>query len=170
MAALMTSIMDNASKVSEYIYYSRKMDINVLPPDINEGGSVFTVSGDAIRFSLSALKSVGRQVVDAVVAEREMNGPFTSLNDFISRLSGKEVNKRTVESFIKSGAFDSLPGTRKQKMLVYEKIIAEINKGRKDDFDGQIGLESLMCEEDKAKSEIQFPDVGEFEADELLAF
>ena len=128
MAALMTSIMDNASKVSEYIYYSRKMGINVLPPDINEGGSVFTVSGDAIRFSLSALKSVGRQVVDAVVAEREMNGPFTSLNDFISRLSGKEVNKRTVESFIKSGAFDSLPGTRKQKMLVYEKIIAEINK------------------------------------------
>ena len=116
MAALMTSIMDNVTKVSEYILACRNMGIGILPPDINEGVSGFSVSGNSIRYGLSAIKSVGRAVVDVIISEREAGGPFSTLEDFVSRMSNREVNKRTLESFIKSGALDSLPGTRKQKL------------------------------------------------------
>ena len=118
MAALMTSVMDNTTKVSEYILACRNMGIPILPPDINEGYSGFSVSGNGIRYGLSAIKSVGRAVVDVIIAERESGGLFKNLDDFVSRMSNKEVNKRTLESFIKSGALDTLPGTRKQKLIV----------------------------------------------------
>ena len=112
MAALMTSIMDNVTKVSEYILACRNMGIGILPPDINEGVSGFSVSGNSIRYGLSAIKSVGRAVVDVIISERETGGPFSTLEDFVSRMSNREVNKRTLESFIKSGSLDSLPGSR----------------------------------------------------------
>ena len=119
MAALMTSVMDNVSKFSEYVLTCRRMmGIPVLPPDINEGESGFSVSGDAIRYGLSAIKSVGKPVTEVILAERERNGPFRSMEDFVGRMSMKEVNKRTLENFIKSGALDTLPGTRRQKMAV----------------------------------------------------
>ena len=116
MAALLTSVMDNVTKVSEYILACRNMGIAILPPDINEGYGGFSVSGNGIRYGLSAIKSVGRSVVETILAEREAGGPFATLEDFISRMSNREVNKRTLENFIKSGSLDSLPGTRKQKL------------------------------------------------------
>lgn len=119
MAALMTSVLDNTAKVSEYIYTCRQMGIDILPPDINEGEGGFSVSGNAIRYGLSAIKSIGRPVIDAIVAERAERGEFTTLKDFVTRLTGKEVNKRTIENFIKAGALDGLEGNRRQKMMVY---------------------------------------------------
>lgn len=126
MAALLTSVIDNPSKVAQYIYNCRQMDISILPPDINEGDAVFTVYDGAIRYALSAIKGIGRPVIDALVKEREANGPFLSLKDFASRLSGKEVNKRTVESFIKAGVFSKLHGNRRQLMMAYVQILDQI--------------------------------------------
>ena len=108
MAALMTSCIDNPGKVSEYIANCRQMGIAILPPDINKSEGVFTVEGGSIRYALSAIKGIGRPVMEAIGQERGKGGPFTSIRDFCQRLSGKEVNKRTLENFIKSGAFDSL--------------------------------------------------------------
>lgn len=168
MAALMTSVIDNLSKVSEYIQVCRQMGINILPPDINSGESGFSVSGNHIRYGLSALKSVGKSVIDSITAERQENGPFTSLKDFISRLSGKEANKRTIESFIKSGALDELPGTRKQKMQVYALIMDQVSKEKKSSMTGQMTLFDLVGEDNKSEFDITFPDVGEFPKSELL--
>ncbi len=168
MAALMTSVIDNTSKVSEYIQVCRQMNINILPPDINSGESGFSVSGNNIRYGLSALKSVGKSVIDSITAERKQNGPFTTLKDFISRLSGKEANKRTIESFIKAGALDELPGTRKQKMQVYALIMDQISKEKKSSITGQMTLFDFVEEEDKSDFEIDFPNVGEFPKSELL--
>ena len=115
MAALMTSVIDNAGKVSEYILNSRAMGIKILPPDINEGEAGFSVSGNSIRYALTAIKNVGRPVIDAIIEERQARGPYTNLNDFLTRTSDsdRDVNKRAIENFIKAGAFDSLGGDRK---------------------------------------------------------
>lgn len=169
MAALMTSVMDNPSKVSEYIYSCRQMGIQILPPDINEGEGNFSVSGTDIRYGLSAIKGLGRPVIDAIVTEREENGKFLNLKDFAKRLTGKEINKRTIESFIKSGAVDSLPGTRRQKMMVYVKVLEDVNREKKDSITGQFSLFDFMGKEEKVE-EIQMPDVGEFTMDMLLGF
>lgn len=169
MAALMTSVMDNPSKVSEYIYSCRQMGIQILPPDINEGEGSFSVSGTDIRYGLSAIKGLGRPVIDAIVNERDENGKFLNLKDFAKRLTGKEINKRTIESFIKSGAVDSLPGTRRQKMMVYVKVLEDVNREKKDSITGQFSLFDFMGEEEKVE-EIQMPDVGEFTMDMLLGF
>ena len=118
MAALMTSVMDNNTKVAEYILTCRQMGIEIQPPDINEGQSGFSVAGDGIRYGLSAIKSVGRTVVDSIIEERERGGPYVSLDDFVERMGGKEINKRTMENFIKSGALDTLPGNRRQKTMI----------------------------------------------------
>ena len=112
MAALMTSVKDNVTKVSEYIMACRQMGMKIVPPDINEGEGGFSVSGGSIRYGLSAIKSIGQSVVEEIVKERRERGEFKTLEDFVDRMSSKEVNKRTLESFIKSGAMDSLPGTR----------------------------------------------------------
>ncbi|MBS6644206.1 MAG: DNA polymerase III subunit alpha [Clostridiaceae bacterium] len=170
MAALMTSVMDNVTKVSEYILTCRQMGIRILPPDINEGESGFSVSGDSIRYGLSAIKSVGKSVVEMIVGERERNGMFNTMEDFIDRMSNKEVNKRTLENFIKSGALDSLPGTRKQKLLVAPALLDQKNKERKSSLEGQMTLFDFAPEEEKQSFQITFPNVGEFPKEELLAF
>ncbi|MEY8427220.1 DNA polymerase III subunit alpha [Lachnospiraceae bacterium 46-15] len=170
MAALMTSVIDNTRKVSEYIYSCRQMGIQILPPDINRGEGGFSVDGQNIRYGLSAIKSVGKPVIDAIVSEREARGEYKSLQDFIERLSGKEVNKRTIESFIKSGALDSLGGTRKQFMMVYVRILDSVNQEKKHTMAGQLSLFDLVPEEEKAAYEIHLPDVGEYDKEQLLAF
>ena len=128
MAALMTSMIDNPPKVAEYIYSCRQMGIEILPPDINEGVGNFSVQDGKIRYGLAAIKSIGRPVIESIVRERNERGKFKTLKDFIERLSGKEVNKRTIESFIKSGAFDGLGGTRKQFMIIYVQIVDQLNQ------------------------------------------
>lgn len=171
MAALMSSVMDNVSKFSEYILTCRRMmDIAILPPDINEGESGFSVSGDGIRYGLSAIKSVGRPVVDAILEERKKNGVFSSMEDFINRMTNKEVNRRTIENFIKSGAMDSLPGTRRQKVAVAPVLIDNKARERKNAWEGQMSLFDLVSEEEKKEYQVSFPDVGEYSKEELLAF
>ena len=170
MAALMTSVIENPSKVAEYILNCRQMGIRILPPDINEGEGDFSVKGNEIRYGLSAIKSIGKPVIEAILTERRERGPFRSLKDFIERLSGKEVNKRTIESFIKSGAMDSLGGTRKQLMQVYAAIIEQVAREKMSGVTGQISLFDLLGEEDKKEYEIQLPPVGEYEKEQLLAF
>ena len=170
MAALLTSVMDNVTKVSEYILSCRQMGISILPPDINEGESGFSVSGQSIRYGLSAIKSVGKSVVELIVAERERNGLYHDMEDFIDRMSNKEVNKRTLENFIKSGALDTLPGTRKQKLLIAPELLDQRSKERKNTMEGQITLFDLAGEEEKSNFQITFPEVGEFEKEDLLAF
>ena len=171
MAALMTSVMDNVGKFSEYVLTCRRMmGIPVLPPDINEGESGFSVSGDAIRYGLSAIKSVGKPVVDVILAERGKGGPFRSMEDFVGRMSMKEVNKRTLENFIKSGALDTLPGTRRQKMAVAPTMLEEKSRERKSMFEGQLSLFDIAGDEARDEFQITFPDVGEYSKEELLAF
>ena len=170
MAALLTSVMDNVTKVSEYILACRNMGIAILPPDINEGYGGFSVSGSGIRYGLSAIKSVGRSVVETILAEREAGGPFATLEDFISRMSNREVNKRTLENFIKSGSLDSLPGTRKQKLYVSSELLENKAKEKKTGMEGQLSFFDLMPEEQKESFQVSFPDVGEFDKETLLAF
>ncbi|MBQ7795164.1 MAG: DNA polymerase III subunit alpha [Lachnospiraceae bacterium] len=170
MAALMTSVMDNVTKVSEYILACRNMGIAILPPDINEGYGGFSVSGNSIRYGLSAIKSVGRSVVDMIIKEREACGPFSTLEDFVNRMSNKEVNKRTLESFIKSGALDSLPGTRKRKMFVSAELLENKAKEKKTSMEGQMSFFDFVAEEEKSSFQVSFPKVGEFEKELLLAF
>ena len=171
MAALMTSVIDNPSKVAEYILTCRSMGIEILPPDINEGYAGFSVSGGKIHYGLSAIKSIGRSVIDAIVAERKENGAYTGLKDFIARLGTKEVNKRTMENFIKAGALDSLEGTRKQKMFVYAQMMDEAARERKTSITGQMSLFDLVEDEEaKASWEIQMPEVGEYDQSERLSF
>ena len=170
MAALMTSIMDNVTKVSEYILACRNMGIGILPPDINEGVSGFSVSGNSIRYGLSAIKSVGRAVVDVIISEREAGGLFSTLEDFVSRMSNREVNKRTLESFIKSGSLDSLPCTRKQKLYVSSELLENKAREKKTVMEGQMSFFDIAPEEDKGNFQVSFPDVGEFDKETLLAF
>jgi len=170
MAALMTSVMDNPGKVTEYIYSCRQMGIEILPPDVNEGEMGFSVSGKNIRYGLSAIKGVGRPVIEALTAEREENGRFTGLKDFVDRLSGKEVNKRTVESFIKAGAFGPEFGTRKQLMQVYVGVMDGVAQERKKSLTGQMSLFDFAAEEDRQEFEIRLPNVGEYAKEELLDF
>ena len=170
MAALMTSVLDNTSKVSEYIYTCRQMGIAILPPDINEGEGGFSVSGQAIRYGLSAIKSIGRPVIDAIVEERKIRGPFITLKDFITRLSGREVNKRTIENFIKAGALDGLEGNRRQKMMIYGSLLDALNQEKKTTMAGQMTLFDIASEEDKAEYEIKLPNVEEYDKEVLLGF
>ena len=169
-AALMTSVMDNVTKVSEYILTCRQLGIRILPPDINEGQSGFSVSGDAIRYGLSAIKSVGRNVVDEIIKERKNNGLFISIDDFVERMGGREVNKRTLENFIKSGAMDSLPGNRRQKTMIAPELLDQKTKDRKNVLEGQLSLFDFAAEEEKQQYQITMPDVPEFPKEELLAF
>ena len=170
MAALMTSVIDNAGKCSEYMMHCRKMGIEILPPDINRSESAFSVEGGKIRYALSAVKGIGRPVMEAIEAERALNGPFRSLRDFCQRLSGREVNKRTLENFIKAGAFDCLGGTRKQYMQVYSLILDQVSQDRKNNMTGQMTLFDFMGEDAGKQFEIRLPDVGEFDKEEKLAF
>ena len=170
MAALMTSVIENPGKVSEYIYTCRQMGIEILPPDINKGEGSFSVDNGNIRYGLAAIKSIGKPVIQAILTEREARGEFKNMKDFIERLSDKEVNKRTIESFIKSGAFDSLGGTRKQFMVIYVQILDQVNQERKYSMTGQMSLFDMVDEDQKAEFDIPLPDVGEYEKETKLAF
>ena len=170
MAALLTSVIDNPTKVSEYIMVCRNMNIQILPPDINEGEAGFSVSGNAIRHALTAIKNIGRPVIDAIVKERTEHGKFNSLKDFIERTAGLDVNKRAIEHFIKSGAFDSFGCTRRQLMSVYVQILDSIQNGKKGVMSGQMSLFDIVSEEEKAELEIKMPDVGEYDKELLLSF
>ena len=170
MAALMTSVIDNPSKVAEYIMTSRSMGIQILPPDINVGENGFSVADGQIRYALSAIKSVGRPVIDAVVAEREARGPYLNLGDFVTRVTDRDMNKRVVEHFIKAGAMDSLGGTRKQLLSVYLQVMDGIQQNRKNNLAGQISLFDIADEEEKVDYRVSLPDVGEYSKEMKLAF
>ena len=166
----MTSVIDNPSKVSEYILSSRRMGISILPPDINKGESSFSVDEGSIRYGLSAIKSVGRPVIENLVEERKNNGKYKTLRDFIERMAGKDANKRAIENFIKAGAFDGLPGNRRQKMMVYVQIVNAVNQEKKTAMTGQMSLFDLLSEEEKEEYEVQMPDVEEYPKEARLAF
>ena len=170
MAALMTSVIDNSTKVSEYILVCRQMGIQILAPDINESVGVFSVSDGAIRYGLNAIKSVGKPVIEELIRERETGGPFKDLADFIDRTSGKEVNKRTVENFIKAGAFDSFGANRRQMMMIYGQMMDDVAQKKKKDFAGQMSLFDCAAEEDKASFKVKIPNVAEYSKEDLLAF
>ena len=171
MAALMTSVIDNPSKVSEYIYACRQMNIKILPPDINKGEANFSVDGGNIRYGLAAIKSIGRPVIKAIVEDREELGLFQNLEDFITRLSAKNIlNKRTIENLIKAGALDTLGGTRKQFMSIYVQIVDHVTQEKKNSMVGQMTLFDLVSEDQKEEFQIRMPDVGEYSKETLLAF
>ena len=170
MAALMTSVIDNPKKVSEYILTCRNMGIQLLPPDINQGQSGFSVTDGKVRYALTAIKGVGRPVIEAIVAERRGRGPFTNLKDFITRMADKDLSRRAIENFIKAGALDSLGGTRKQFMSVYVQILDHIIKDRKGNLAGQMSLFDIADDAQKEEFDIRMPEVGEYTEEMKLAF
>ena len=170
MAALMTSVIDNPGKVAAYIYSCRQMGIKVLPPDINYGEGVFSADKEGIRYGLYAIKSIGRPVVDLILEERRQNGPYTTLQNFIERVAGREVNKRAIENLIKSGACDCLDGNRQQMTLIYGVMMDQLNNDRKKSMAGQVSLFDLVSDEEKKNYEIAYPDVPEYKKEILLGF
>ena len=170
MAALMTSVIDNTRKVAEYIYSCRQMGIKVLSPDINEGEGRFLATKDGIRYGMYAIKSIGRQVIDIILAERKANGKYITLSDFLSRVAGREVNKRAVENLIKAGACDGLDGNRQQMLLVYNTLIDNLNQEKKNSLAGQMSLFDLVSEEEKKAYEVRFPNVEEYSKEIKLGF
>ena len=170
MAAMLTSVMDISTKVAEYVYSCRSMGIEILPPDINEGESGFSAKGNSIRYGLTAIKNVGKNIIDGIVEEREKHGKYTDLEDFITRTANLGVNKRAIENFIKAGAFDSLNATRKQMMMVYIQILDGVNKENKDAWEGQMSIFDMADDSTKEKYKVKMPDVGEYTVDQKLAF
>lgn len=169
MAALMTSVIEMPAKVAEYIYVCRQMGITILPPDINRGMYGFSVDNGAIRYGLSAIKSVGRPVIESIVKEREENGDYTNLQNFIER-NLEQVNKRAIENFIKAGALDCLEGNRRQKMMTFARIVDGINQDKKNTMAGQLSFFDIVSEEEKKEFEIRMPDLEEFDKETILAF
>ena len=171
MAALMTSVIDNPTKVAEYIYVCRQMGIRILPPDINKGEADFSVDGGDIRYGLAAIKSIGRPVIRAIVNDRKELGEFRNLEDFITRISSRELmDKRLVENLIKAGALDVLGGTRKQFMSIYIQIVDHMQQEKKNSMVGQMSLFDMVSEEQKEEFQIRMPDVGEYTKENLLGF
>ena len=168
MAALMTSVIDNSGKVSEYILTCRNMGIQILPPDVNQGESGFAVFQGQIRYALTAIKGVGRPVIEALAQERQQGGPFQNLKDFITRMMEHDLNKRVIESLIKAGALDSLGCTRKQCMAVYSQMIENITRTRKNSMAGQLSLFDIASEDTREEFDIRLPNVGEYEKEILL--
>lgn len=168
MAALMTSVVDNTDKVAGYIYACRQMNIQMLPPDVNTSDMEFSVEDNAIRFGLSAVKSLGRPTIKAIIDERNKSR-FTSMQDFISRLY-TDLNKRTLENLIKSGAFDTFGNNRRQMMSVYARMLDNEAKQGKDVISGQMSLFDLVDESEKSQFEIKMPDVSEYTKEDILAF
>lgn len=169
MAALMTSVIDNSTKVTEYIVTCRSMGIDILPPDVNFGQAKFSVQDGAIRFALTALKNMGWPVIQAIVEERQKGGLYTSLTNFIDRTVDYDINKRVIENLIKAGAFDTVPGNRRQLLTVYSDILEKKVKDKKTGFAGQMSMFDLMGNDGDENIEIPMPDLPEFEKEELLA-
>lgn len=170
MAALMTSVIDNSTKASEYLYHCKELGIEVLPPDINYGEGEFTADGSAIRYGLYAIKSLGRPVIDRIIFERKENGNYETLQDFIKRTVDREVNKRAIENLIKAGACDGLDGNRRQMTLMYAAIVDQVAQQKKSSMAGQMTLFDFATEETKKDFEVSYPDVDEFDKEVLLGF
>ena len=167
MAALMTSVLDSATKISGYIAECKDMGIATLPPDINHSEDHFTVEGDSIRFGLGAVKNVGRGLIRSMAAKRSEGGPFKSLEDFIQRMGEGELNKRAVENFIKCGAMDCFGYHRSELLAVYDTMMDAIAASRKKNLEGQMGLFSMLQEEDKAAA-IPIPKLAEMKKADLM--
>lgn len=170
MAALLTSVIGNPRKITEYVNTCRSMGIRIIPPDINEGEGGFSVSGDSIRYGLTAIRSLGKNVIRAMTEERKAGGRFRNLKDFMSRLSSREINKRTLENLIKAGALDSMGASRKQMMMTYPAILDEVNREKKTTASGQMSLFDYLSDEEKKEYDTVYPDVGEYGEDQKLAF
>ncbi len=167
MAALMTSVLDSATKISGYIAECKELGIATLPPDVNHSEDHFSVEGDSIRFGLGAVKNVGRGLIRTMVAKRSEGGPFKSLEDFIQRMGEGELNKRAVENFIKCGAMDCFGHHRSELLAVYEVMMDSIASSRKKNLDGQMGLFSMLQDEDKAAA-IPIPKLAELKKADLM--
>ena len=169
MAALMTSVLDSAAKISGYIAECKELGIATLPPDINHSNDQFTVDGDSIRFGLGAVKNVGHGLIRSVVAKREEGGPFKSLEDFLTRMSDGELNKRAVENFIKCGAMDCFGRNRSELLAVYDRMMDSLSSSRKKNLEGQMGLFAMLDEEDSGVS-IPIPELPELSRAELMSY
>ena len=167
MAALMTSVLDSAGKISGYIAECKELGIPVLPPDINHSHDNFTVDGDAIRFGLGAVKNVGRGLIRSMVAKRAEGGPFKSLEDFLQRMDEGELNKRAVENFIKCGAMDCFGYHRSELLAVYDQMMDSVSASRKKNLEGQMGLFAMLDEDDKA-AQIPIPKLAELKKADLM--
>ena len=166
MAALMTSVLDSATKVSGYIAECKELGIATLPPDINRSDDPFTVEGDSIRFGLGAVKNVGHGLIRAMVAKREESGSFRSLEDFLERMGEGELNKRAVENFIKCGAMDCFGHHRSELLAVYETMMDSVASSRKRNLEGQIGLFGLLEDEESVK--IPIPKLPELKRADMM--
>ena len=169
MAALLTSVMSNTGKVSEYILSGKEMGIAILPPDVNEGEGNFTAASGGIRYGMSAIKGLGENVTDAIVRDREERGPYKSLTDLIERLAGS-INKKGLEALIKSGALDGLAGTRREKMAVYEQVLDSISHEKHSKMAGQLSLFDIAPKDELSTLEVKMPELGEFDVETKLAF
>ena len=169
MAALLTSVLDSSTKISEYIAACREMGIKLLPPDVNESEDGFSVTGGNIRFGLAAIKNVGRSFMKQLVAEREQGGAFSSLSDFCERMYDRELNKRALESLIKAGAFDSTGARRSQLLAVYERVADAVAHSRRKNLEGQLDLFGMGGEETKRNDQVTLPDIPELTKSERLS-
>lgn len=169
MAALLTSVLGSTEKLVGYITECRTLGIRVLPPDVNESRGDFTVAGDSIRFGLVAVKNVGRAFIEKLMAERERGGNFTSFKNFCERMYGVDLNRRSLESLILSGAFDSFGVRRSQLMAVCERVLNGIVKTARSNVAGQLDLFGIMAEEEESSDETELPDIPEFERSRMLS-
>ena len=169
MAALLTSVLDNSTKVAEYIAACREMGIQLLPPDVNESDANFTVAGENIRFGLVAIKGIGWGAIEELVQERENGGAFKSFEDFCRRMSGKELNRRAVDSLIRAGAFDSMGYKRKALLQIAGQVIDSIARAERDNISGQFDLFGGGDESDAEPEAIPIPEVTEFSPMEKMA-
>lgn len=170
MAALMTSVIDNSAKAAEYLLHCKELGISVLPPDINVGQGEFTAEGNAVRYGLYAIKSLGRPVIDSIIGERKKGGSYRTLQDFIERTVQRDINKRAIENLIKAGACDGLDGNRHQMSIVYASIVDDVVRRKKTGLEGQMSLFDFVGEEDKKDYEVHYPNVEEFPKEVLLGF
>ena len=167
LAAMMNSIMGISEKVAHYIGIAESLGIQVLPPDINESYSKFTVNGDKIRFGLSAVRNVGSNVVEGIVKARKNRGKFESLVDFINKMEPSSLNKRAVECLIRAGAMDGFKVFRSKMLAVHEKLIENISSDKRRNIDGQISL--FGATEELKNPEVRYPEIKEFDKRNLLA-
>ncbi len=170
MAALLNSFLGSSEKVSQYVHECKNMNIEVLPPDINESSVKFTVVNGKIRFGLAAVKNVGEVPVRGIIEDKEQNGVFKSFRDFLERIDGRDINKRCIESLIKSGAFDSFGIFRSRLVASYEKMLDGIQQNRKRNMDGQMSMFDI---DSGSSKEIpvheDYPDIKEYPPKMLLA-
>ena len=168
LTAVLNNRITNADEIKKYVTYTRKQGHEVYPPDINKSETYFSVENGKLRFGLGALKNVGVQLMEDVMAERTNNGPFKSFDDFINRVSSQALNKRCIEALILSGAFDTFGKSRSQLMAVYEIAVDKVSKDRKSKAKGQFSLFDNM--DIKSQDETQFPDIREFNRETKLKF